>query len=146
APLFGYAEQRRQLVGARTGHRISRYPSATIGIGESPPPGAPRPAMALEETKVAVTVDPAHYREAMAHFATGVAVVTSRDLDGERHGMTANAVTSVSLSPVLLLVCIANHLPTHRAVRETGRFNINLLRAAQRDLAQQFAHPAADKF
>jgi 3-hydroxy-9,10-secoandrosta-1,3,5(10)-triene-9,17-dione monooxygenase reductase component len=105
--------------------------------------------MAPEETNGTngtVTVDPAHYRQAMAHFATGVAVVTSRDLEGERHGMTANAVTSVSLSPVLLLVCIANHLPTHRAVRETGRFNINLLRAAQRDLAQQFAHPAADKF
>src|SRR5690242_17176107 len=77
-------------------HRFSRYPSATIGIGESATAGDTRPAMALEESNGTVSVDPAHYREAMAHFATGVAVVTSRDLEGERHGMTANAVTSVS--------------------------------------------------
>lgn len=90
--------------------------------------------------------DPDCFRRAMAHFATGVAVVTARDLNGARHGMTANSVTSVSLSPVLLLVCIAEHLPTHRAVRETRRFTVNVLSAGQRDLARQFARPAADKF
>lgn len=98
------------------------------------------------DAPVPAGVDPARYRQAMAHFPTGVTVITSCDPEGERHGMTANAFTSVSLSPVLLLVCIGKHLPTHRAVRETGRFNVNLLDAAQRDLAQQFAHPAADKF
>jgi 3-hydroxy-9,10-secoandrosta-1,3,5(10)-triene-9,17-dione monooxygenase reductase component len=91
-------------------------------------------------------VDPVHYREAIAHFATGVAVVTVTGADGEQHGMTANAVSSVSLEPVLLLVCIAHDLPTHTAVREAGGFNVNLLRAEQRDLAHQFARPAADKF
>lgn len=91
-------------------------------------------------------VDPLDYRRAMGHFATGVAVVTACDVRGSRYGMTANSVTSVSLSPVLLLVCIAEHLPTHRAVRETGRFNVNVLSATQGDLARRFAHPDPDKF
>lgn len=92
------------------------------------------------------TVDPRSYREAISHFATGVAVVTVTGGDGERHGMTANAVSSVSLSPILLLVCIRHDLPTHTAVREAGAFNVNLLRADQRHLADQFARPAFDKF
>ncbi len=91
-------------------------------------------------------VDPRRYREAIGHFATGVAVVTVAGADGERHGMTANAVSSVSLEPVLLLVCIAHDLPTHAAVRAAGRFAVNLLRADQQHVAHQFAHPAADKF
>lgn len=95
---------------------------------------------------MSTTVDPHAYREAIAHFATGVAVVTVAGPDGERHGMTANAVSSVSLSPVLLLVCIRHDLPTHTAIREVGAFNVNLLRADQQHLAHQFAHPAADKF
>lgn len=91
-------------------------------------------------------VDPFHYRRAIAHFATGVAVITTADDGGGAHGMTANSVASVSLDPVLLAVCIASHLPTHAAVRETGRFTVNLLRADQQHLAHQFARPAADKF
>ena len=101
--------------------------------------------MAAEETSAA-GVDPFEYRQAIARFATGVAVVTAGDHGHGPSGMTANAVSSVSLSPVLLLVCIAEHLPTHRAVQATGRFNINLLGADQRHLAHQFARPAQDKF
>lgn len=100
----------------------------------------------MPTTEQAPDLDTARYREAIAHFATGVAVVTVTGADGELHGMTANAVSSVSLSPVLLLVCIAHDLPTHTAVREAGGFNVNLLRADQRHLADQFARPAADKF
>jgi len=92
------------------------------------------------------TVDSRSYREAISHFATGVAVVTVTGADGTRHGMTANAVSSVSLSPVLLLVCIGHDLPTHTAVRESGAFNVNVLGADQRNLAEQFARPALDKF
>jgi flavin reductase (DIM6/NTAB) family NADH-FMN oxidoreductase RutF len=91
-------------------------------------------------------VDPFNYRRAIANFATGVAVVTTADDGNGAHGMTANAVTSVSLDPVLLAVCISHDLPTHAAVRETGRFTVNLLRADQQHLAHRFAHPSADKF
>ncbi len=104
---------------------------------------APRRPLPTVSTAV---VDQLDYRRAISHFATGVAVVTAADDEDRIHGMTASAVTSVSLSPVLLAVCIRSDLPTHRAVRVSGRFNVNLLRADQQSLAHQFARPAADKF
>lgn len=104
---------------------------------------APRRSLPSAAT---AAVDQLDYRRAISHFATGVAVVTTADDEDRIHGMTASAVTSVSLSPVLLAVCIANDLPSHGAVRASGRFNVNLLRADQQHLAHQFARPAADKF
>lgn len=101
---------------------------------------------ARDTTSAGPGVDPFTYRRAIGHFATGVAVVTTAGPDGDGHGMTANAVTSVSLEPVLLAVCIAHDLPTHRAVQSTRRFTVNLLRADQQHLAHQFARPALDKF
>jgi len=93
-----------------------------------------------------IGVDQFTYRRAIGHFATGVAVVTVADDGDGPHGMTANAVASVSLSPVLLAVCIGHDLPTCRALRMTRRFNVNLLRADQQHLAHRFAHPSPDKF
>jgi flavin reductase (DIM6/NTAB) family NADH-FMN oxidoreductase RutF len=55
------------------------------------------------------------FREAISHFATGVTVVTTVH-DGRPAGMTASAVCSLSLDPVLLLVCVDNRLPTHTAI------------------------------
>ena len=53
--------------------------------------------------------------------------------------MTANAVCSLSLEPLLLLVCFDNAARTLPAVRETGRFGVNVLSAGQEDLARLFA-------
>jgi 3-hydroxy-9,10-secoandrosta-1,3,5(10)-triene-9,17-dione monooxygenase reductase component len=74
----------------------------------------------------------------MGHFATGVTVVTAT---GERGpvGMTANAVCSVSLEPVLLLVCFDNGARTLKVVEERRRFGVNVLTAEQRELARLFA-------
>jgi flavin reductase (DIM6/NTAB) family NADH-FMN oxidoreductase RutF len=58
------------------------------------------------------TVDEIAFREAIAHFATGVTIVTTAH-EGRPAGMTASAVCSLSLDPVLLLVCIDNRLTTH---------------------------------
>ena len=60
-------------------------------------------------------VDEAIFREAIAYFATGVTVITTLH-EGRPAGMTASAVASLSLDPVLLLVCIDNRLPTHSAI------------------------------
>ena len=62
--------------------------------------------------------------------------------------MTANAVCSLSLDPLLLLVCFANGARTLRVVRETGRFGVNVLAAGQEDLARLFASktPEREKF
>jgi 3-hydroxy-9,10-secoandrosta-1,3,5(10)-triene-9,17-dione monooxygenase reductase component len=92
-------------------------------------------------------VGPDRFRSVMAHFATGVTVVTVATPDGPI-GMTANAVTSLSLEPVLLLVAFANDARTLPAVREAGRFGVNVLAAGQADLARLFASktPEREKF
>src|ERR1041385_513497 len=83
----------------------------------------------------------------MGHFATGVTVVTVATPDGPV-GLTANAVCSLSLEPLLLLVCFDNEARTLPPLRETGRFGVNVLAAGQEDLARLFASklPEAEKF
>jgi 3-hydroxy-9,10-secoandrosta-1,3,5(10)-triene-9,17-dione monooxygenase reductase component len=78
------------------------------------------------------------YRATIGHFATGVTIVTCAGARGPA-GMTTNAVTSLSLDPLLLLVCFDNESRTLPAVRESGRFAVNVLRAGQEDLARVFA-------
>jgi flavin reductase (DIM6/NTAB) family NADH-FMN oxidoreductase RutF len=92
-------------------------------------------------------VDPARFRSVMGHFATGVTVVTAGTPDGPV-GMTANAVCSLSLDPLLLLVAFDNEARTLPAVRATGRFGVNVLAAGQEDLARLFASklPESEKF
>ena len=90
-------------------------------------------------------VDPLAFRRVMAHFPTGVSVVTT-DEDGKRHRMTANSVTSVSLDPVMLLVCLAREARTAGAVKRCGRFAVNLLRDDQEHLSRRFAQAGGDHF
>jgi flavin reductase (DIM6/NTAB) family NADH-FMN oxidoreductase RutF len=98
----------------------------------------------VSETPVRA-VDEATFREAIAHFATGVTVITTRH--GDRlSGMTASAVSSLSLDPVLLLVCINNRLPAHEAIEESRCFVVNVLGEGQQELALHFARPSPDKF
>lgn len=91
------------------------------------------------------TVDEVAFREAVAHFATGVTVITTVH-EGKRIGMTASAVASVSLDPVLLLVCVANKQATHGAIEASRRFVVNVLGEGQEELALQFARSGTDKF
>jgi 3-hydroxy-9,10-secoandrosta-1,3,5(10)-triene-9,17-dione monooxygenase reductase component len=83
-------------------------------------------------------VDPRAYRTAIGRFATGVTVVTCQGDDGPA-GLTTNAVTSLSLDPLLLLVCFDNTSRTLAAVRDARRFAVNVLAVGQEDLAAVFA-------
>jgi flavin reductase (DIM6/NTAB) family NADH-FMN oxidoreductase RutF len=85
------------------------------------------------------------YREAAGHFTTGVAVITTLH-EGRRYGVTASAVTSLSLDPPMLLVCLNRSLATRDAVVATRRFAVNVLAEDQAALAMQFATRAPDKF
>lgn len=78
------------------------------------------------------------FREVMGHFATGVAVVTCDGSDGPS-GLTTSAVCSLSLDPVLLLVCLDDTSRTLPAIAAAGRFAVNLLREGQEALAATFA-------
>ena len=95
-----------------------------------------------------MTADPSPelFREVFGRFATGVAVITGAGPTG-RGGMTANALCSLSLDPLLALVCFENRARTLPIVREAGRFGVNLLAAGQEDIAGVFASklPEAEK-
>ena len=99
-------------------------------------------ATACEHDRPSTTgpgVPAADLRDAMGHFATGVTVVTSRDEHGEAVGTTANAVTSLSLDPPLILVCFDLSSATLNAVRGRGAFAVNVLGARQEHLSPNFA-------
>lgn len=83
----------------------------------------------------------------MSHWATGVSVVTSVG-GGLARGATANALTSLSLDPLLLLVCFDHASNTLGAVRESRRFGVNVLSTAQEEIARRFAlkAPEDEKF
>ena len=91
--------------------------------------------------------DRQRYRAVMGHFTTGVAVVTAQSADGA-FGMTTNALCSLSLDPLLLLVCFDNEARTLPVVRQARRFAVNVLSAGQSGLAGQFASkiPVERKF
>lgn len=90
-------------------------------------------------------VEPTAFRSAMGHFVTGVTILTSAGQDGPT-GMTVNSLTSVSLHPCQLLVCVKTPSLTGDALRQSRLFAINLLADNQKDLAMRFARPHADRF
>jgi len=91
------------------------------------------------ETMTASHVTPAELRHAMGHFATGVTVITSVCADGRPVGTTANAVSSLSLDPPLLLVCFDRSSQTLAAIGTHGAFAVNVLAAPQEELSANFA-------
>jgi len=76
----------------------------------------------------------------MGCFATGVTIITL-DLEGEVHGMTANAFASVSLDPPMLLVCVDHSAHTHAHMHAKKRFGINILAENQREISEYYALP-----
>lgn len=85
-------------------------------------------------------VDPDTFRGAMSRFVTGVTVMTTV-IDGTPHGMTANAVASVSLDPVLILVCVERGTVMEHAVASSGVFALSVLAGDQEELSVHFADP-----
>jgi flavin reductase (DIM6/NTAB) family NADH-FMN oxidoreductase RutF len=83
-------------------------------------------------------IDKESFREAVGLLPTGVTVVTAIGPNG-RSGATASAVGSLSLEPMLMLVCLDRGSRTLRSVQEAGRFGINVLGAGQEALARQFS-------
>jgi flavin reductase (DIM6/NTAB) family NADH-FMN oxidoreductase RutF len=85
-------------------------------------------------------VTQAEFRKAMGSFATGVTVITV-DYEGEVHGMTANAFTSVSLDPLLVLVCVDHRARTHTHLHAKKRFGVNVLAENQLAISEYYALP-----
>ena len=89
-------------------------------------------------------VSQTEFRQALGHFATGVTVITVARGAGQVHGMTANAFTSVSLDPPLVLVCVARSSRTHPLLLAQRRFGITVLREEQQAVARYFADVSQD--
>ena len=87
-----------------------------------------------------MSLNSSDFRKAMGCFATGVTIITL-DLDGEVHGMTANAFASVSLDPLLVLVCVDHTTRTHAHMHAKKRFGINVLCEDQRAISEYYARP-----
>ena len=85
-----------------------------------------------------MAIDPREFRNTVGRFATGVTVITA-ELDGQPKGMTANAFTSVSLDPPLVLFCVGKHAHLGEAVRQVTHFSVNILSDAQQDLSTFFS-------
>jgi crotonobetainyl-CoA:carnitine CoA-transferase CaiB-like acyl-CoA transferase/flavin reductase (DIM6/NTAB) family NADH-FMN oxidoreductase RutF len=91
-------------------------------------------------------LDPRALRNAFGAFATGVAVVTTRQSDGVPRGFTVNSFTSVSLDPPLVLVCIAKSAASRDLFASGEHFAVNLLGEEQKTISGLFATQRPDKF
>lgn len=91
-------------------------------------------------------VDAARYRQFMSSFPTGVAVVTTRDADGDPRGLTCSSLASVSLEPPVLSVCLGAWSGTLTALTGHGWFAVNLLGTDGRATAELFAKVSPDHF
>jgi flavin reductase (DIM6/NTAB) family NADH-FMN oxidoreductase RutF len=85
------------------------------------------------------SVDVSAFRKALGSFPTGVTVVTVASGDGTMHGMTVNSFSSVSLDPMLVLVCLNETSRGLRLIERAGAFVVNVLSAGQQDVSRWFA-------
>ena len=86
------------------------------------------------------------FRAALGMFATGVTIVTGRDVEGRHIGLTANSFNSVSLSPPLVLWSLARAAGSMPAFSAGSHYAINILAAEQKELAERFSSRLVDRF
>ncbi len=91
-------------------------------------------------------IGPAAFRELLGRFATGVTVITTVTGDGSPVGMTANSVSSVSLDPPLVLICVDHENAMHRDLARAAGFVINILASDQEEVSRRFADNCDDRF
>ena len=91
-------------------------------------------------------MDSQELRRVMGHFATGVTVITTMDKDGAPFGLTANAFTSLSLNPPLVLICIDKGVQCYCCFEESKLFAVNVLSENQEEISRRFATKGIEKF
>lgn len=93
-----------------------------------------------------MAVDQLEFRRVMGHFATGVTIITTVDTNGRPLGLTANAVSSVSLEPPLVLVCVDKKAESYPSFGTARVFAVNVLTQQQEALSRRFAKSGGEKF
>jgi flavin reductase (DIM6/NTAB) family NADH-FMN oxidoreductase RutF len=79
------------------------------------------------------------YRQLMGNWATGVTIVSTPGTDGKPYGLTVSSFSSVSLDPILILVCLDNRISGLKAFNDSGKFGVSILAEDQADLSTLFA-------
>src|SRR5690242_18355217 len=92
------------------------------------------------------TLDALDFRNAMARFASGVTVVTTRDPSGVPSGFTASAFSSLSLDPPLVLVCLEKRANSYDAFMAAEQAAVSILANGQADVGWRFSRKDIDKF
>lgn len=93
-----------------------------------------------------MAIDPRELRNVMGHFATGVTVITTKDTTGKPFGLTANAFSSLSLDPPLLLICVDKKVDCYACFEQSKVFVVNFLSEEQEELSGRFATKGIEKF
>jgi len=93
-----------------------------------------------------MALDAREIRNVMGHFATGVTVITTKDITGKPFGLTVNSFTSLSLNPPLVVVCVDKTVDCYSCFDETKVFAVNVLSEDQEELSRRFATKGIEKF
>jgi flavin reductase (DIM6/NTAB) family NADH-FMN oxidoreductase RutF len=89
------------------------------------------------------SIEPGEFRTALGRFAAGITIMSTLQ-GGVAHAMTANAFTSVSLDPPLVLVCVDHGVRMHDAVLDCGYWAVSMLADSHREIAERFARSGRD--
>lgn len=91
-------------------------------------------------------IDPQTFKQVLGRFATGVTVVTTKDQAGQARGLTANAFSSLSIDPPLVLFCLDKRSSNLPVFQQANHFAVNLLADTHKHVAETFASPVEDRF
>ncbi|NEA32183.1 flavin reductase family protein [Streptomyces sp. SID13031] len=91
------------------------------------------------------SIESGEFRAALGRFASGITIMSTLQ-GGVAHAMTANAFTSVSLDPPLVLVCVDHGVRMHDAVLDCGYWAMSVLTDSHRELAGRFAKSGRDLY
>jgi 4-nitrophenol 2-monooxygenase / 4-nitrocatechol 4-monooxygenase, reductase component len=141
--MVGKPARCRKLVNIGGESNGDRCSAARVDAFARKVGGADAPGGLLIVTRM--QTDRETFRHVIGHFASGVTVLTAR-ADDEDFGATASAVSSLSLDPPMLLVCLNTRGSTHAAIHASRAFGVNILDEDQGIVAERFALPHGQKF
>jgi len=101
--------------------------------------------MSLSNTLSAPTIEPASFREALGHFASGITIITTQ-VDDEPIGFTCQSFYSVSMNPPLVSFSVKASSFSYPKICQAERFAVNILSSEQSHVSNQFAIRGADKW
>jgi len=93
-----------------------------------------------------MAIEARELRNVMGNFATGVTIITTKDVNGKPFGLTANAFSSLSLDPPLLLICVDRKVDCYACFEDSKVFGVNFLSEDQDQLSTRFATKGIEKF